>query len=48
MGAVGARRPVMIYGWDSLGSIPYARHRIFIKRSRRSRNFVSVENIADR
>ena len=47
MGAVAARRPVMIYGWSGLVFIPYTRHRIFFKRSRRCGNFLGVENIAD-
>lgn len=47
MGTVGARRPVMSYGWDGLISIPYTRHRIFLNWSRRCGNFVSVEDIAE-
>lgn len=47
MRAVGARRPVMVYGWDGLVPISHTRHRIFVERSRRCGNFVSVENVAD-
>jgi hypothetical protein len=47
MGPVDARSPVMVYGWDGLVSIPYTRHGIFLKRSRRRGNFVGVENVAD-
>jgi hypothetical protein len=47
MRAVGARRSVMVYGWDGLVSIPYTRHRILLRQARRGGSLLGVENVAD-